>query len=234
MKAKAITIRGNTVSELGFSVLLDSHRNVANTFELERFDAIVPDQVDALMEKYKLEWSWVWTGSRFDEKSGIKMQAYGTKNPKRRMACFFSHFLLWEECVKTQEPILILEHDAVFVKKFDYQYVLDSKYGAIGINDPRGATRRANVFHDIIQTSKEEILPCPIIDDMKIAQGLAGASAYVIKPRAAEKVIKCCYDYGCFPNDAILCQQLLPKELGVTKKYYTKVQGLLSTTSSID
>ena len=29
-------------------------------------------------------------------------------------ACFASHYLLWKECIKLNEPILILEHDAIF------------------------------------------------------------------------------------------------------------------------
>ena len=234
MKAKAIVIKGNDVSEQGFARLVKTNKLVENPFEITRFDAIVPEQADELMEIYKLKWSWVWSGVRFDEKSGIRMHAYGGKNPKRRIACFLSHFLLWEETATLGEPILILEHDSEFIRRFDPTEVINSDYGAIGINDPRGATRRANVFHDIVQKSKDEIVPCPIIDKMEVAQGLAGASAYLIKQIAAQKVIKACYDFGAMPNDAVLCQQLLPKELAVTKKYYTKVQGLLSTTTSLD
>ena len=234
MKVKAIVINGNDTSETGFGRLVKSNSNVENSFKIERFDAIVPDQTDDLMKSLKLTWTWPWSGSKTDEKSGIRMHSYGGKNQKRRIACFLSHFLLWKEVHDTGEPILILEHDAEFLKRFDPKAALDSSYGAIGINDPRGATRRANVFYDIINVSKEEILPCPVIDRMEIALGLAGASAYLMKPSAAKKVIDVCYEYGAWPNDASLCQQLLPKELGVTKKLYTHVQGLSSTTTSLE
>ena len=234
MKAFAIVIKGNDVSESGFKRLLESSKRAENSFEIERFDAIVPPDVDRLMEEHHLEWTWPWDRARFDEKSQIRMHPYGNRNPKRRIACFLSHYLLWLKCSAINEPILILEHDAEFIKQFDPKHALASHYGAIGINDPRGATRRANVFHDIVQAAKEEVLPCPIIDKMEIAQGLAGASAYVIKPETAYNVRYACKEYGCWPNDAILCQQIIPNQLGVTKKYYTKVQGLFSTTTSLD
>lgn len=33
-------------------------------------------------------------------------------------ACFASHYLLWQECVRLNEKILILEDDIVFNKEF--------------------------------------------------------------------------------------------------------------------
>ncbi len=100
----------------------------------------------------------------------------------------------------------------------------------MGINDPRGATRRSNIFHEIIQKSKTEYLKVPSVDDMTIPQGLAGNSAYIIKPAAAKTLIKLCEEHGLWPNDAIMCQQLVPN-MGVTKTYYTNIQRLESTTT---
>lgn len=153
------------------------------------------------------------------------MYPYKTKNPKRRIACALSHFLLWKKCTEIKEPILILEHDAEFIRKFNPEYILNSSYSAIGINDPRGATRLDRLFYKIIKNSRTDILPCPIVGNIKIPQGLAGGSAYLIKPEAAEKIISLVYKYGLWPNDAILCQQLMPEMLGVTKTPYTKVQN---------
>ena len=30
-----------------------------------------------------------------------------------------SHYMLWRKCVTENKPIMILEHDAIFTKKFD-------------------------------------------------------------------------------------------------------------------
>jgi GR25 family glycosyltransferase involved in LPS biosynthesis len=63
-----------------------------------------------------------------------------------------------------------------------------------------------------------------------VPQGLAGNSAYIIKPKGAEELIMAVEKYGAWPNDAIMCKQLIPN-MGVTRRFYTKVQGLPSTTT---
>jgi hypothetical protein len=126
--------------------------------------------------------------------------------------------------------MLILEHDAVFTRRFDLQLLNPSKAQIIGINDPRGSTRKSALYHQMIQGDMREIQPIPRIDKKEIAQGLAGNSAYIITPKAAEKVIQDVDAYGAWPNDAILCVQINPY-LRVTKTYYTAVQGLRSTTT---
>jgi len=130
-----------------------------------------------------------------------------------------------------EEPILVLEHDAVFTQKLDTEYLVQlTKHGVIGINDPRGATRKSHVFHTLICESRWPIQPIPQIDNMEVPQGLAGNSAYIIKPFAAKKIIERVKEIGAWPNDAFLCYQNF-SFLGVTKKYYTRVQGLPSTTT---
>lgn len=36
------------------------------------------------------------------------------------LACFLSHFLLWVKCVELDEPIVILEHDAIMLQQYLY------------------------------------------------------------------------------------------------------------------
>ena len=38
-------------------------------------------------------------------------------------------------------------------------------------------------------------------------------------------------EVGCWPNDALMCKQLFPNELKVIYPYYTRVQGIQSTTT---
>jgi len=61
-------------------------------------------------------------------------------------------------------------------------------------------------------------------------KGSLEISAYIIKPAGAKKLIELVKQYGLWPNDAIMCRQLVPR-LGVTRKFYTNIQGLKSTTS---
>jgi hypothetical protein len=235
MKVKAITVKDLPVSEQGYDRLVQSSKAVGNDFEIEKYDAVTPDQTDHLMEKYDFEWTWPWSGSKTHDKINVHMRSYGTANPQRRIACGLSHFLLWEECMNTNEPILILEHDAEFTQKFDPTGALESEYLAIGINDPHNATRLIPVFHGKVQETPADehgCIPCPIIDRPEVAQGLAGNSAYIIKPEGARIMWDKLYELGLWPNDAILARPVV-EWLGVTKEYYTRVQGLTSTTSSI-
>lgn len=230
MKAYAIVIKGNEISEKGYKNLIKSSSQVDNRFFIERFEAITPNNVDNLIQELGIKWTWPHTGSVFNQKTGIKKIGYGGKDPLRRKACGMSHYLLWKQCAETKESFLIFEHDAVFITKLPLEPLLNSHYSIIGLNNPHNATRLPNKYDAIVQKSTEEILPVPEIDKEFIAQGIAGNSAYMIKPAGAKKLLELVKEHGMWNNDAIMCRQLMPGMIGVTKTYYTKVQQLPSTT----
>lgn len=230
MKSYAIVIDGNEVSEQGYSALVKSSWDVENEFTLERFNAIIPRNVEELMDSMNIRWNYPWEGKITDFQSGLTKTAYTTKDRRKRMACSMSHFCLWKRSQETGEDVLVLEHDAKFIRKLDLD-ISNTSYGVIGINSPIGATRRSGVYHDMISNNVNPIQPVPYVDeDIKIPQGLAGNSAYMITPWAAKELIDKVYEYGLWPNDALMCRQIF-SFLGVTKKYYTEIQGLPSTTT---
>lgn len=229
MKVVSIVVKGNDVSELGYSKLVESSAAVGNDFNILKWNAITPDQVDWVMENAGLHWNYPWQGEVIDFATGLVKRAYPTVNPKARMACACSHYVMWHECVSKNQTMLILEHDALFVNKIDFDPE-ESGADIIGINNPLGATRRAKMFHDEVVKSDRKFQLAPWIDEMKVPQGLAGNSAYIIKPRGAAQLMDLVDRHGLWPNDAIMCRQLIPK-LGVARKFYTTVQGLTSTTS---
>lgn len=233
MKAYTIVISGNEVSENGFKVLEKSliDTNNSDTFRLEKFTATTAEYANVSLMGNGLKWTYPWEGESIDFKSGLTLKAYPTAYKERRIAAFMSHYRLWHECVKLNEPILVLEHDAIFIHQMsNYQFILDSKYDIIGINNPLMATRKAQKFFDIVKSNKEEIQPVPVIDEFNIPQGLAGNSAYIIKPAGAQNLLEATKEHGVWPNDALMCKQIIPN-LGVTRRFYTKVQGLPSTTT---
>lgn len=230
IKSFAIVLKDNDISELGFKNLLKSVKDTASNIDLNRFNAVTPNEANHILNELNLKWNYPWEGSVIEEKIyRLKKSAYSTRSKEKRIACSLSHYILWKRCIELNEPILIFEHDAVIIKTIPNN-LIHLKYDVIGINDPRGATRKANVFHSIVQNSKEDFISVPVIDDLNIPQGLAGNSAYIIKPSGAERLLYLCKELGLWPNDSIMCQQLVPN-MGVTKTYYTKVQGLQSTTS---
>lgn len=230
IKATCIVVKGNPISEIGYKNLVNSSRLVQNDFDILKWNAITPDFVNTFMEKSNVHWNYPWQGSEFDISTGLLKSAYKTANPKARIACALSHYCLWTESAENNLTMLIMEHDAIFINKLDFDPD-DTKADIIGINHPIGATRKAKEFHSKIQESELQFQLVPKIDNEEIPQGLAGNSAYIIKPNGAKKLIELVNLHGLWPNDAIMCRQLIPK-MAVTKKYYTKVQGLQSTTST--
>ena len=224
-----IRIRGNEASERSANWCWQT---ASANIEPKFYKAVVPEEVDGMMRFFNIQWNYPWEGETLDFKSGLTLRAYPTVDPKKRMACFLSHYQLWKGIVKNNKPCLILEHDAMFKSKkpLPVKYILMSPFDIIGINEPFRATRLPQVFHDEVQKGKTEIIRAPQIDHPNIPQGLAGNSAYIIKPAGAQHMIDLVKEYGAWPNDAIMCRQLVPK-LGVTKTYYTKTQGLRSTTT---
>ena len=229
MKVYSITIRGNVVSESGYDRLVESSRAVGNTFNINRFEAITPPYVEQTIKSHSLRWNYPWVGQEIDIATGLTKSAYQTKDPKARIACSLSHYLLWRTCVHLNEPVLVLEHDAVFTKAIDFD-VNDGNMDIVGINNPLGATRKSREFFNAIEENPKWIQPAPSIDAHNIPQGLAGNSAYILKPTGAKKMLDLVKAYGLWPNDALMCRQLIPR-LGVTKKFYTRIQNLQSTTT---
>lgn len=224
-----ITIKGNSVSE---NASVKARNPKPANLIAKTFDAVVPEDVDRLMKKYRLKWTYPWEGEQVDFKSGLVQRAYRTTNPKSRMACFLSHYELWKTCIDRNEAIVIMEHDASFftaeeLPLEDFGY---SPYDVIGLNDPKYATRLPQVYHEELQKNKKAIARVPFVDEMKVPQGIAGNSCYYIEPSGAKKLLQLTEEYGCWPNDALMCRQLLPT-LGATKKYYSHVQGTPSTTT---
>ena len=226
LNVSAIVIKDHPISEMSFEGLLYSFNNVGNECfnEIVRFDAITPMTVKQTFEKYDIKWNWPLEKHEMDEQTGIKKHPYKTRNHDVKKACALSHYSLWKQCADSNQPLLILEHDAIWVQKLDDDHLkelLDSPKQIIGINSPRHATRKWQKFADIVQSNKNNIQSVPRIDDPKIAQGLAGASAYLMKPEGARQVINKVNEVGLWHNDALLCYQLFDDILGVTKTWYT-------------
>ena len=232
---KVITMTNSEVSLGAFTKLQDSSYRVGNDFRPEIFEATIAENAEDHLSKLLLEWNYPWEGVVTDLKTGLKKSAYPTRNRLNRIACAISHYRLWAVCVKTNKPMLIMEHDAIFIQRLRYDNLLeDNHYNIIGINNPIGNTRKSHEFHKILQQSVDRentgIVPVPTIDNFDIPQGLAGNSAYIIKPKGARMCIKAASEHGLWPNDALMCKQLIP-HMGVTKTYYTNTQRVVSTTT---
>ena len=210
---------------------------------IELFDAVTPNEINKLMAVHSLHWNYPWIKKEYCEKTDVFKVPYKTTNIDAKIACALSHYLLWHRSYQNNETLLILEHDAEFIHSIPEnigEIIDQSSFSFIGVNDPRGATRKSNVFHQsIIKESsfgdQMKIIKCPWVepDDRENIQGLAGGSAYIVKPEGAVELLDNIDELGLWHNDCILSHQVLPGSLGVSSLYLTRVQkGIKSTTTA--
>tara|TARA_R110000868_G_scaffold62423_3_gene188628 strand:- start:1359 stop:2060 length:702 start_codon:yes stop_codon:yes gene_type:complete len=232
MKAKVITLSDNKESFEAADRLIDSSNHYKNQFTIDKYIATTSKNVVEEFKKHSVKWNYPWTEGHLDIQSGLYKTAYETADPKKRMACFMSHYRLWKQCAEEHEDYMIFEHDALFTRRLDLNELdIDGKFNIVSLNDPRGATRLSGVYHEMLQRDTN-IVPCPYVDNNKqTPQGLPGNSAYYITPIGARTLIELVRHFGAWPNDAIMCNQMMPRMLGCLSRYATTIQKTTSTTT---
>ena len=228
MKAFVITLFKNKYSVESAQNTIKTARQMNDDLHIEMVRAITPDKIKDNTYSYPKE-------GETKTYEGMTLTGYATTETDKKIACSLSHMHLWEKCVEMDEPIMILEHDAVFTRKFRLGKLLDAIEDGdiVMINDPRGATRRGTVYHENIirwDTGLNTIDGVNTSDE-NVPDGLAGNSAYIITPSAAKKAIELQSTIGIWPNDALLCKQLFPKKLKSYYPYITRVEQRKSTTT---
>ena len=199
---------------------LQSIQDTESDIEATLFDATTPETI------FPVAWTWP-TGKKITcSKTNLLLTPYKTYDNNKRIAAAQSHYKLWKHCVGINEPIMILEHDAISTHKFEAPSTT-LNVGAYSINDPKGATFKSKDYSNKV---KEGFNTVPWVAPENIPQGLPGHSAYVITPWAARDIIEKQDSIGWWPNDAIMCKQLC-EWLYVYKPFFTKTQGTKSTTS---
>ena len=216
-RAFVITITENPTSVAGAKRCIESIRHTNSDLQAEIFPAVTPDTI------FDCHWSWPLKKKKICPHTNLTLTAYKNTDVRRRIACAQSHWLLWQLCVGLGHDICILEHDALFVGKFD---TIEFEGGVLSLNDPANATFKPMEYNQALVDGINEI---PWITDPSIPQGLPGNSAYLIKPWAAQQLIHKQNEIGWWPNDAIMCKQLFPW-LRAFKPYLTVTQNIPSTT----
>jgi hypothetical protein len=123
--------------------------------------------------------------------------------------CFLSHWSLWKKCIELNEPIIILEHDAVI----------------------QGMWQPLEIKKSIIKLHRYYKQKNPKYDD---DTGLWSASghAYCLLPKHANILIEFVKNKGAFEVDRIIGDKVIPfKHLG--KPSLIERQNSFSTTENI-
>jgi len=217
LPAFVIAIPDHEASQAAADVCIASIHATGSALAPIKWPAVTPSTLEAC------EWRWPTKKKITCAYTGLTLTAYKNRDVRARIACAQSHYQLWQKCVALDQIICILEHDAVFTRRFD---MTDFEGGAMALNDPAGATFRAQEYDQALMPGINTV---PWVTDPEIPQGLPGHSAYLIKPWAAQQVIQQQDQIGWWPNDAIMCRQLFPW-LRAYKPYFTVLQKMQSTT----
>jgi GR25 family glycosyltransferase involved in LPS biosynthesis len=236
-----ISMINDNTSTVATRKLVNSINHTNSELQVLIQPATVPDTLEKDLKKFNLSLTdWKYPSEpgkqRNDLKSGLTLTGYNANNILKVISCMVSHMRLWRTCRNQNVPLVVLEHDAIFTKQFKSSDFPGEGGGIIGLNDPRGATRKSAVYYERISTSVSSdpnfshIKDVPYVDDDYLApQGLAGNSAYIIYPKAAAHMMNLVEEHGMWPNDALMCKQLVPY-LKHTFPFYTGLQGVSSTT----
>ena len=239
IKAIVIGMLNDHRSTVGVRNVLQSLRNTQSELDPYVMDATVPSSVEHHLSGFNLQLSdWKYLKSSAERwrcpSTGLELSGYNASDWTKVVSCMVSHMRAWQFAIDTREAVVVLEHDAKFERQFVFSDFEDQFTGGVlQLNNPLGATRRSKVFYDKVmeQTRGKEtqVVEVPWIDHEHIPQGIAGNSAYIIKPEPAQMLLDKVAEIGIWPNDALMCKQLFPW-LQVAYPFYTSLQGIQSTT----
>lgn len=151
----------------------------------------------------------------------LDVKRFGAGNIDAEIATFFSHYNLWLKCIELNEPILILEHDAIISDELDLDILKNFKGDLLNLGKPNwgswfygqresewltkevGISKRqiCKNEHDIYQVWNNGYCHC---DSM----WLFGAHGYLLNPIGAQKLVKE-VKKGILPADVYIRTTLL-------------------------
>lgn len=112
---------------------------------------------------------------------------FGYLLTKGEVACYASHYSVWEKCVELKEPLLVLEDNAAFSEQLENCYPhfqkLMAKYDFIKLGGTH-QTGKKHVGINIIEAINEEV------NLIRYCKRDSGARGYLLTPKAAKQFIE--------------------------------------------
>ncbi len=174
----------------------------------------------------------------------LGVRPFSQKMKKDRLGvkgCFLSHYSLWLKSIELNEPIIIFEHDGMLLRPlpsniydmFDEFLMLDPYNKFTGDYGNQHLNQSSQAFTVTEYSSPESRKKYGISSEYAM-----GLQAYIIKPKAAEKLVASIRETGFFPadmqcNKSILnIQTIIPSIASVNTKFYTDkiLMNEMSTT----
>ena len=151
------------------------------------------------------------TNFDFDEIKNGRVRIFKEKNHKKylaKKACFSNHIRLWNQVLKLDEPILVLEHDALAIKEWDnpnYDEVLCLNMKSAMSRTIFNSTRAPEVAYQKqgvidLKESKSKLI-YSLDNDFKGSYMVPGTASYVVNPKGATKLLKQLSEHGWEQSD---------------------------------
>ncbi|WP_306387100.1 glycosyltransferase family 25 protein [Phocoenobacter skyensis] len=110
----------------------------------------------------------------------------GSKSTLGQLGCFASHYLLWEECVKLNQPIIILEDDAILHNEFCDVYTFlgseENQFEFLWLTPPSPCRRsQKGKFIAKIKNTSNEI--------QQFYKAWSNTTGYYITPKIAKNLL---------------------------------------------
>lgn len=174
----------------------------------------------------------------------LDVKPFSRKMKKDRLGvkgCFLSHYSLWLKSVELDESIVIFEHDGMMLRPlptnienlFDEFLILDPYNKFTGNYGEQHSQETGSEFKVVEYSSPESRKKYGIS-----AEYAMGLQAYIIKPKAALKLINSIKETGFYPADMqcnkslVNLQTVHPSIASVNKLFYKNaaLMNELSTT----
>jgi GR25 family glycosyltransferase involved in LPS biosynthesis len=224
MKAFVIRLKGQEPSETLASECIDSGKEFG--LDIIPFDGIY-GQENIIKKTEEL-------GIRpFSE--GMKKGRLGVKG------CFLSHYSLWLHCLEINEPILICEHDAMFL---DYLPVnINDMFEEFLILDPFNKFSKSYVNdHNQSHCNDQSVIEYNNPSSRKkygvTSEYAMGLQAYIIKPSAVKKLQETINAQGYLPADiqcnkeTIYLETVASSIASINKKFYNNVAEMQNQSAT--
>lgn len=186
MKAFIIRLDGNSLSEQLADDVFKSA--LAVDLEPEFFSAINRTNVDEFLDSQNITVA-----------KDKKMLEPGTRG------CFASHYSLWLKCIDLDEPIVILEHDAILLKPV--KKLLRKTIDVCHL-DPYNPY--SNSYNDDVTIDNgvgiQDYENARDKEKRITGKYFRGAYGYILKPQGAQKLVEFVKNWGAFTADRTICE----------------------------
>ncbi|WP_053830292.1 glycosyltransferase family 25 protein [Helicobacter heilmannii] len=125
-------------------------------------------------------------------KSRVNFQSFG------QLGCFASHYLLWQECVRLQKPIIVLEDDVL--PTFDF-----FEKCALALESLQGnKTQMVRLFALYFKRHRLKKSKGHYFDQLFSPVGGMGTQGYILSPLGAQKLLESCPKQWVLPVDTYI------------------------------